>query len=60
VERVYVLRGAVENVPIESIPPKLVQEIDIKKDDPPKADLRPVIITALATILAAYLVSRQK
>lgn len=59
-DRVYVLRGAVENVPIEAIPPKLVQEIDIQKDDPPKADLRPVIITALATILAAYLVSRRK
>ena len=58
-DRVYVLRGAVDNVPIEAIPPKLVQEIDIPKDEP-KVDLRPVIITAMATIFAAYLVSRRK
>ena len=57
-KRVYLLRGAVEDVPLSSIPPELVQEIEIPQQKE-KVDLRPVLITAIATILAAYLVSRK-
>jgi hypothetical protein len=59
-KRVYLVRGAVDNVDFSALPPDMVQEFDIQKDEPPKADLRPVIITAIATILAAFLVSRRK
>ena len=56
--RVYLIRGGLENVHPNDVPQELIQEIE--KPHKETLDIRPAIITAFATVLAAYLLSRKR